>query len=87
MHGTITTATASPAAAAARSREWTSPPDLPRFLPVSRQGQPEPPASQSRLPRFVPLSGTHSVDVDGELAKLDADGYRPLRADATEAPG
>jgi hypothetical protein len=26
---------------------------------------------------------THSVDVDGELAKLDADGYRPLRAAAT----
>jgi TnpA family transposase len=24
--------------------------------------------------------GTHTVDVDGELAKLDADGYRPLRA-------
>ena len=23
--------------------------------------------------------GTHSVDIDGELAKLDADGYRPLR--------
>jgi hypothetical protein len=22
----------------------------------------------------------HSVDIDGELAKLDADGYRPLRA-------
>jgi hypothetical protein len=22
--------------------------------------------------------GTHSVDIDGELAKLDADGYRPL---------
>ena len=31
--------------------------------------------------------GTHSVDVDGELAKLDSDGYRPLRAaTATEAP-
>jgi hypothetical protein len=29
--------------------------------------------------------GTHSVD--GELAKLDSDGYRPLRgATATEAP-
>jgi len=27
--------------------------------------------------------GTHSVDVDGELARLDADGYRPLRAAAT----
>ena len=23
--------------------------------------------------------GTHSVNVDSELAKLDADGYRPLR--------
>ncbi|WP_328996115.1 transposase [Kribbella sp. NBC_01245] len=28
----------------------------------------------------VNFYGTHSVDVDGELAKLDADGYRPLRA-------
>src|SRR6266480_2313904 len=27
----------------------------------------------------VHFYGTHSVDVDGELAKLDADGYRPLR--------
>ena len=27
--------------------------------------------------------GTHSVDVDGELAKLDSDGYRPLRAVTT----
>ena len=24
--------------------------------------------------------GTHAVDVNGELAKLDSDGYRPLRA-------
>jgi hypothetical protein len=23
--------------------------------------------------------GTHSVDIDGELAQLDTDGYRPLR--------
>jgi hypothetical protein len=23
--------------------------------------------------------GTHSVDIDGELARLDADGHRPLR--------
>ncbi|GIH95457.1 hypothetical protein Psi01_60870 [Planobispora siamensis] len=23
--------------------------------------------------------GTHSVDIDGELAQLDHDGYRPLR--------
>jgi TnpA family transposase len=31
--------------------------------------------------------GTHSVDGDGELAKLDSDGYRPLRAaTATEPP-
>ena len=31
--------------------------------------------------------GTHSVNVDGELAKLDSDGYRPLRAaTAAEAP-
>jgi TnpA family transposase len=28
----------------------------------------------------VHFYGTHSVDVDGELAKLDTDGYRPLRA-------
>jgi Tn3 transposase DDE domain len=28
----------------------------------------------------VNFYGTHSVDVDRELAKLDADGYRPLRA-------
>ena len=27
----------------------------------------------------VHFYGTHSIDVDGELAKLDADGYRPLR--------
>lgn len=23
--------------------------------------------------------GSHAVDIDGELAKLDTDGYRPLR--------
>ncbi len=28
----------------------------------------------------VHFYGTHSVDVDGKLAKLDPDGYRPLRA-------
>ena len=34
----------------------------------------------------VHFYGTHSVDVDGEFAKLDADGYRPLRTGtATEA--
>ena len=34
----------------------------------------------------VHFYGTHSVDVDGELAKLDSDGYRPLRTTtATEA--
>ncbi|MEX1659291.1 hypothetical protein ABZ960_40090 [Streptomyces pseudovenezuelae] len=27
----------------------------------------------------VNFCGTHSVDIDGELAKLDTDGYRPLR--------
>jgi len=31
----------------------------------------------------VHFYGTHSVDVDGELAKLDSDGYRPLRAVTT----
>jgi TnpA family transposase len=30
----------------------------------------------------VHFYGTHTVDVDRELAKLDADGYRPLRAPA-----
>jgi TnpA family transposase len=34
----------------------------------------------------VNFYGTHSVDVDGELAKLDADGYRPLRAIQTPEP-
>ncbi len=35
----------------------------------------------------VHFYGTDSVDLDGELAKLDSDGYRPLRAaTATEAP-
>ena len=27
----------------------------------------------------VHFYGTHSVDIDGELAQLDADGYWPLR--------
>ncbi len=27
----------------------------------------------------VNFYGTHSVDIDSELAKLDTDGYRPLR--------
>ncbi len=27
----------------------------------------------------VHLYGTHTVDIDGELAGLDANGYRPLR--------
>jgi len=27
----------------------------------------------------VHFYGAHSVDIDGELAQLDADGYRPLR--------
>ncbi len=31
----------------------------------------------------VNFYGTHSVDLDGELAKLDSDGYRPLRHPAT----
>jgi hypothetical protein len=30
----------------------------------------------------VHFYGTHSVDIDGELARLDADGYRPLRTPA-----
>ncbi|MEV0397494.1 hypothetical protein [Polymorphospora rubra] len=29
--------------------------------------------------------GTHSVDIDGELAQLDADGYRTLRPTAVPA--
>jgi hypothetical protein len=36
----------------------------------------------------VHFYGTHSVDIDGELAQLDADGYRPLRLPgAARAPG
>ena len=31
----------------------------------------------------VHFYGTHTIDIDGELAKLDTDGYRPLRAPAT----
>jgi hypothetical protein len=31
--------------------------------------------------------GTHSVDVDSELAKLHFDGYRPLRAITVEQGG
>ena len=31
---------------------------------------------------YVNFYGTHTVDIDGELAKLDADGYRPLRPPA-----
>jgi hypothetical protein len=31
----------------------------------------------------VNFYGSHSIDVDGELAKLDTDGYRPLRPPAT----
>ena len=30
--------------------------------------------------------GTHFVDVDGELAKLDVGGYRPLRMVTAEEP-
>ena len=30
-------------------------------------------------PENVHFHGTHSVDIDGELAKLGTDGYRPLR--------
>jgi hypothetical protein len=31
----------------------------------------------------VHFYGTHSVDIDGELAQLDQDGYRPLRLELT----
>jgi hypothetical protein len=34
----------------------------------------------------VHFYGTHSVDIDGELAQLDADGYRPLRLADTATP-
>ncbi|MEV0329112.1 hypothetical protein AB0H63_22095 [Micromonospora echinospora] len=30
----------------------------------------------------VHFYGTHSVDIDGELAQLNHDGYRPLRLPA-----
>jgi len=33
----------------------------------------------------VHFYGTHSVDIDGELAQFDADGYRPLRLPDTAA--
>jgi hypothetical protein len=34
----------------------------------------------------VHFYGTHPVDIDGELAQLDNDGYRPLRLpDTTSA--
>jgi hypothetical protein len=33
----------------------------------------------------VHFYGTHSVHIDGELAQLDTDGYRPLRRDGTAA--
>jgi TnpA family transposase len=32
----------------------------------------------------VHLYGTHTVDIDAELARLDANGYRPLRASGSE---
>ena len=35
----------------------------------------------------VHFYGTHSVDVAGELAKLDSDGYRPLRAPGSAPAG
>ena len=35
----------------------------------------------------VHFYGTHSVDIDGELAQLDADGYRPLRLPGVETSG
>jgi hypothetical protein len=34
----------------------------------------------------VHFYGTHSVDIDGELAQLDADGYRSLRPSAPVLP-
>jgi TnpA family transposase len=35
----------------------------------------------------VHFYGTHSVDIDGELAQLDTDGYRPLRMAETGGAG
>ncbi|GGN09012.1 hypothetical protein GCM10010109_18060 [Actinoplanes campanulatus] len=35
----------------------------------------------------VHFYGTHSVDIDGELAQLDADCYRPLRLPNVGAAG
>ncbi|MEU8261470.1 hypothetical protein AB0C02_12730 [Micromonospora sp. NPDC048999] len=38
------------------------------------------------MPARPVFYGTHSVDIDGELAQLDTDGYRPLRlAEAASA--
>ena len=60
-----------------------------------RRAQPDPVPGQAAVPEQVIVSmaesvnfyGTHSVDVDGESAKLDADGYRPLRAAPLGRPG
>ena len=35
----------------------------------------------------VHFYGTHSVDIDDELAQLDDDGYRPLRLAPGPGPG
>ncbi|GLY95157.1 hypothetical protein [Actinoplanes sp. NBRC 103695] len=35
----------------------------------------------------VHFYGTHSVDIDGEPAQLDTDGYRPLRMAETGGAG
>ena len=35
----------------------------------------------------VHFYGTHSVDIDGELAQLDTDGYRPLRLPTVDHVG
>ena len=35
----------------------------------------------------VHFYGTHSVDIDGELAQLDTDGYRPLRVAGPSTAG
>jgi hypothetical protein len=53
---------------------------------------PAPAAAVGRLPLRLgiavgELRGTHSADIDGEPAQLDADGYRPLRPAASMVIG
>jgi len=50
----------------------------PDVSPASRQIGVKPRPLGVAVASSAKPTGTHSVDIDGELAKLDADGYRPL---------